>query len=173
METKKSKGLFSLKIKKSRLWIPALGVVIAIGFFNNCAIYPWIDSKVVPWDNLIITFALMVGWSGTRDILLRKYLHLGPILDNAKPAKGILTNKVWIPAIGWCLVLGYINNCILYTYAVTPKEVDWIWLMITLTVMLTASGYRDVGIYKQESKYNPNFKKPTEAQQEANTPADF
>ena len=155
------------------MWIPALGVVIALGYFNNCALYPWIESKVVPWDNLIITFALMVGWGGTRDILLRKYIHLGPILENAGKAKGVLTNKVWIPAIGWCLVFGYINNCILYTYTLTTREVDWTWLMITLGVMLTASGYRDVGIFKQEEKYNPDIQKPTSEQKEANTPDDF
>lgn len=152
------------------MWIPALGVVVALGFCNNCIVYPWVDSKVVPWDNLIITFALMVGWSGTRDILLRKYLHLGPLLENAK-AKGILTNKVWIPAIGWFLVAGYINNCALYIYGITSREVDWYGMMFTLAVLLTASGYRDVGIYAQDSKYNPNIKTPTPEQQEANLPA--
>lgn len=170
-QTKKRR--FNVKVKRSRMWIPALGAVVAIGFLHNCALYPWLESKVVPWDNLIITFAVMVGWSGTRDILLRKYLYIGPVLDAVKPVKKVLTNKVWIPTIGWALVMGYINNCIFFTYNLTSKEVDWTWLMITLTVMLTASGYRDVGIYRQEEKYNPSTGSSTEEQLEANMPADF
>ena len=104
-----------IRIKKSRMWIPALGAVIAAGFLSNCAIFPWLeDCKVVSWEYLIISFAIMVGWGGVRDVLLRKFIHLGPILENVSQAKGFLSNKIWIPAIGWFLVLGYVNNCILY-----------------------------------------------------------
>ena len=79
--------------------------------------------------------------------------------------------KYEIPAIGWFLVGGYVNNCVLYTFGITTREVDWYGMMFTLAVLLTASGYRDVGIYAQDSKYNPDIKKPTPEQQEANLPA--
>ncbi|MBR1904712.1 MAG: hypothetical protein IJ824_06025 [Alphaproteobacteria bacterium] len=147
--------------------------MIAAGFLNNCAIYPWVESKEVPWTYLIISFGIMVGWGGFRDVILRKFIHLGPILENATAAKGKLSNKVWIPAIGWFLVLGYINNCILYIYDITPREIDWLGLIATLAVMFTASGARDYGIYHQEKKYNPDVKVPTPEQKEANLPADF
>lgn len=171
MENKKTKS--RIRIKKSRFWVPALGTIIAIGFLNNCAIYPWVESKEVPWTYLIISFGIMVGWGGLRDVLLRKFIHLGPILENAKAAKGFLSNKVWIPAIGWFLVAGYINNCILYIYDITPREIDWWGLIVSLAVMFTASGARDYGIYRQENKYNPDIQTPTPEQKEANMPADF
>ena len=35
--------MIKIKVKKSRMWIPALGVVIAYGFFHNCAIAPYFN----------------------------------------------------------------------------------------------------------------------------------
>jgi hypothetical protein len=159
-----------IRIKKSRMWIPALGAVIAAGFLCNCAVYPWIESKVVPWEYLIISFAIMVGWGGLRDVLLRKFIHLGPILESSSAAKGFLSNKIWIPAIGWFLVLGYVNNCVLYIYGITSYEIDWWGLIVSLAVMFTASGARDYGIYQQEKKYNPDVKEPTLEQKLTNLP---
>ncbi len=155
------------------MWIPALGVVIFFGFFNNCALYPIVECEVISWEWLIMTFLLLLGWGGARDVILRKYIYLGPILDGAKKAKGWLTNKVWIPAIGWCLVLGFGNNIILHPYGITPREVEWYGLFFALAVLLTASGFRDVGIVQQENKHNPEAQPPTAEQSEDALPADF
>lgn len=156
------------------MWIPALGVVVAAGFFINCVLVPHLSCKTIDWEDLIATFAIIIGWGGARDILLRKFIYLGPLL-NAKsdPAKGILTNKLWIPFIGWCLVLGYGNNILLVPFIDSLSEVSWSGLMLTLGTLLTVSGFRDYGIYTQERKHNPKLKVPTEEESEAAKPMDF
>ena len=166
--------MFTVHIKKSRMWIPALGVVIALGFFINCVLAPHLDCTPVDWEDLVAPFGMIIGWGGLRDVLLRKFIYLGPLL-NAKsdPAKGILTNKVWIPFIGWCLVFGYANNILLVPFFSAVKVVSWEGLMLTLGTLLTVSGFRDYGIYAQERKHNPKVPKPTEEESEAAKPVDF
>jgi len=140
---------FKCRIKKSRLWIPALGVVIAYGFFHNCVVAPHVACKVVDWTNLILAFSIVIGLGGARDVVLRKYKYLGEVKTAVK--KSTLSNKIWIPFIGWCLVAGFANNFVLVPYTSLP-EVEWSGLMAALSIMLTVSGARDYGIYTQERK---------------------
>lgn len=142
---------FKIKVKKSRMWIPALGVVIAYGFFNNCAIAPYFNCKVIDWSQLIMTLTIMLGLGGARDIVLQRFRYLGPVqkaIDATANGK-ILSNKIWIPAIGWILVLGYSNNFVVYPYF-DINPVDWEGLLASLSIMLTVSGARDYGIYATE-----------------------
>lgn len=143
------KRVFKCRIKKSRLWIPALGIVIALGFFHNCVIAPHVICKTIDWTNLILAFSIVIGLGGARDVVLRKFNYLGEVKTSVK--KNTLSNKVWIPFIGWCLVLGFANNFLLVPYTNLP-EVEWSGLMAALSIMLTVSGARDYGIYAQERK---------------------
>lgn len=144
----------NIKIKKTRLWVPAAGAVLAFGFFNNCILLPWLHGgDPVDWTNLILTLAIMLGLGGARDVVLRKYRYLGEVVEESKKtaSKGILTNKVWIPTIGWCIVGGLFNNCCIHPFF-NIGEVEWSGLLSALSILLTISGAREWGIYKQDKK---------------------
>lgn len=134
------------------MWIPAIGIVLAYGFFHNCIIAPHIDCRVVDWNNLILAFAVVIGIGGARDVVLKKFAYLGDVVD-PDSAKGILRNKMWIPFIGWCLAAGFFNNICLCPYLDGVKTVEWSGLMAALSILLTVSGARDYGIY---SRYRPD-----------------
>lgn len=156
------------------MWIPALGGVIAIGFFVNFVLAPHIEAcRPISWVELFAPFALITGIGSIRDIKLRKFLYLGPLDIKPLDKKKVLSNKLWIPAIGWCLVLGYANNLILAQFIEAFKTVDSYGLGVTLFTLLGISGYRDVGIYREEKAHNPAVQTPTEEESEAAKPADF
>ena len=144
---------FKIKVKKSRMWIPALGVVIAYGFFHNCAIAPYFNCRVIDWSQLILTFSVVIGLGGARDIVLQRFRYLGPVQKAIDVTVGNkeLSNRFWIPAIGWILVLGYSNNFIVSPYF-DIHPVDWEGLLASLSILLTVSGARDYGIYATERK---------------------
>ena len=159
---------FKIKVKKSRMWIPALGVVIAYGFFNNCAIAPYFDCKVIDWSQLIMTLAIMLGLGGARDIVLQRFRYLGPVqkaIDATANGK-VLSNKIWIPAIGWILGLGYSNKFVVYPYF-DINPVDWEGLLASLSIMLTVSGARDYGIYATERNTEGKSEKPQKPDEES------
>ena len=109
--------MLRFKIKKSRMWIPALGVVIAYGFFHNCAIAPYFDCRAIDWTQLILTFCIVLGLGGARDVALQKFYYIGEVQKSIDASNSrSLGNKIWIPAIGWCLVLGFSNNFIIASY---------------------------------------------------------
>ena len=56
----------------SRYWITAIGWVLALGFFNNCMIYPYFDIEPVEWAQLLTGLGVMLGISGTRDVFLNR-----------------------------------------------------------------------------------------------------
>jgi len=143
-----------LKIKKSRLWIPAAGIVIAFGFFNNCCLLPYLNGgEVVDWENLLWVTGIMLGIGGLRDIALRRFRYIGEILAENKKSqsKGFFTNKIWIPIIGWCLVGGLFNNCCIHPFF-TINEVDWTGLIGGLAILTSVSGVREWGIYVEDGK---------------------
>jgi len=138
--------------KKTRLWIPAAGIVLAFGFFNNCVLLPWLEKEeIIDWTNLIFTLTIMLGLGGARDVALRRFKYLGPILEENKKtqSKGFWTSKVWIPMIGWCLVGGLFNNCVLHPF-LHVGEVEWGGLLSALSILLTISGVREYGIYEKD-----------------------
>lgn len=166
MNTEKIKS--RIKIKKSRLWVPAAGIVLAIGFFNNCVLLPWLENEnIIDWTNLIFTLAIMLGLGGARDVALRKFRYLGEILEENKKSqsKGFWTNKIWIPTIGWCLVGGLANNCCLHPFF-SVGEVEWAGLMSALSILLTISGVREYGIYESDRQvYEKNDKSLPESRE--------
>lgn len=55
-----------------RYWIVAIGWALAMGYFNNCMIYPYFDIDPVEWPQLLTGLGVMLGISGTRDIFLNR-----------------------------------------------------------------------------------------------------
>lgn len=144
--------MLRFKIKKSRMWIPALGVVIAYGFFHNCAIAPYFDCRSIDWTQLILTFCIVLGLGGARDVALQKFYYIGEVQKSIDASNSrSLGNKIWIPAIGWCLVLGFSNNFIIASYF-NIGMIEWGGLLSALSILLTISGVRDYGIYASERK---------------------
>jgi hypothetical protein len=141
---------FKISIKKSRTWIPALGMVVGYGFLHNCAIAPLTGCRTVEWTNLILTLSILIGLGGARDIVLRKFSYIGQVVEEAP--KSLLRNKIWIPFVGWCLVFGFANNMILVPHISAVGTVEWSGLLSTLSILLTVSGVRDYGIYAQDRK---------------------
>lgn len=143
-----------LKVKKSRLWISGVGVALALGFLNNCAVIPFLEgAETISWMYLIISLAVMLGLGGARDVVLRQFRYLGPVLKERErsESKGFWTMKVWIPCIGWFISLGFFSNCCIYPFF-KVGEVSWEGLLATLSVLLTVSGAREYGIYAQDRK---------------------
>lgn len=144
--------MLRFKIKKSRMWIPALGVVIAYGFFHNCAIAPYFNCRSIDWTQLILTFCIVLGLGGARDVALQKFYYIGEVQKSIDASNSrSLGNKIWIPAIGWCLVLGFSNNFIIASYF-NIGMIEWGGLLSALSILLTISGVRDYGIYASERK---------------------
>lgn len=134
------------------MWIPALGVVIAYGFFHNCAIAPYFDCRAIDWTQLILTFCIVLGLGGARDVALQKFYYIGEVQKSIDASNSrSLGNKIWIPAIGWCLVLGFSNNFIIASYF-NIGMIEWGGLLSALSILLTISGVRDYGIYASERK---------------------
>lgn len=143
-----------LKIKKSRLWVPAAGIVLAFGFFNNCCLLPYLNGgEVIDWDNLAFTLLILAGAGGVRDVALRRFRYMEEVILEGQKSQssGFWTNKIWIPAIGWCLVGGLFNNCCVHPFF-NIGEVEWGGLMGALSILLTISGFREYGKYDQDSK---------------------
>ncbi len=138
-------------MKKSRLWISGVGAALAFGFLNNCIIVPILETDEVSWTYLILSLSVMLGVGGARDVVLRQFRYLGPVLEESKKSssKGIITMKSWIPFIGWCLTLGFAVNCCLCPF-VKIEDVSWEGLLATLSVLLTVSGVREYKIYSAD-----------------------
>lgn len=64
-----------------------------------------------------------------------------------KKLKNFWTHRYWINAIGWCVAVGFLNNCFLWAFF-PIGQVDWAMLLTALGVMLTISGARDIGLDK-------------------------
>lgn len=164
--------MMKISIKKSRMWVPAAGIVLAFGFFNNCVLLPWLQGgEAIDWTNLILTLAVLLGLGGARDFVLRQYRYLGPVLEESKKSqsKGLLTNKIWIPIIGWCLVGGLFNNCCIHPFF-NVGEVEWGGLTSALGIMLTISGMREWGIYSKDKEVLEKYGDDTETdEQDAET----
>lgn len=129
-----------------RYWIPAIGWFLFIGFFNNCVLAPYLSIKTIEWGQLLTALAVMLTISGARDVGLKKKSDDSTQtvdIDGKIVKVGTLGKRYWIPAIGWCLALGFFNNCAVYPYA-DIAIVEWGQLLTGLGVMLGISGTRDI-----------------------------
>jgi hypothetical protein len=146
--------MIKVKIKKTRMWVPAAGIAIALGFANNCLVLPYYDGgKEVDWFNLILAMSIILGLGGARDVVLRKFNYLGKVVEEnqKRQSKGVFNNKVWIPSVGWFITAGLFHNCCIHPFF-DVGLVEWSGLLSTLSILLTISGAREFGIYTADKK---------------------
>ncbi|MCL2673468.1 MAG: hypothetical protein FWF01_03695 [Alphaproteobacteria bacterium] len=62
-----------------------------------------------------------------------------------------MTNRTWIPVIGWTLCWGIFHNCTIVPFFKMPP-VEWEYLLAGLGIILSISGVRDIGLkgYKHD-----------------------
>lgn len=57
-----------------RRWITATGWFLALGFMNNCCVAPFYPAlKTVDWWQLLTALGILLGISGTRDVIFYRY----------------------------------------------------------------------------------------------------
>lgn len=143
-------------IKTSHLWMIALGVVIALGFFINCLVAPfYLGCAPINETELILSASIVAGLGTAREAVLYRFKYLQdlqPPLGDRKTAENVLKEKLWIPCIGWFLCGGFAVNYLLLPFFDWIRPVDWGFLQSALGIFLTISGTREVSIYAQNNK---------------------
>ena len=148
-------------VETSHLWIIYLGVVVALGFLIDCFVAPiWHDvCKVIDYNELITSAGIIAGLEAVRKYALTRFKYLNE-LTNVKPMgtpgknspEEILKEKLWVPCVGWFLVLGYAVNILLIPFIDGINEVDWNFLHASVCIFLTISGLREYGVYSKTEK---------------------
>ena len=156
-----------VKIKTSHLWMIGLGIVIGLGFFINCAIAPFVEiCEPIDYDQLILAASIIAGLGTARQVVLMrfKYLeNLSPLSDKEQAtAEEILKERLWVPAIGWCLVIGFAVNMLVLPFFHEFRAVDWAFLQSSIGIFLTISGAREIGVYSQQSGKRAKVAEPEE-----------
>ncbi len=155
-----------VKIQTSHLWMVGLGTVIGLGFFVNCAIAPFvevctpIESKELIWAAFIIS-----GLASLREIVLMRFKYLPDLKPMTKKqqetAEEILKERIWVPCVGWCLVIGYAVNMLVIPFA-NFRPVEWNFLHGATALFLFISGARETGVYwQQNEKRSKSAPQPT------------
>lgn len=144
-----------VKIDTSHLWIVGLGIVICLGFFVNCAVAPFTSvCQPIDWEQLILAVSIVGGLGSARQVVLMrfKYLqNLQPLSEKEKAtAEDILKERLWVPCIGWALVIGFAVNMLVIPFFHEVRLVEWSFLQTSIGIFLTISGAREVGIYSQQ-----------------------
>ena len=150
-----------VQIETSHLWIIYLGVVVALGFLIDCVIAPiWHEScKVINYNELITSAGIIAGLEAVRKYALAKFKYLSELTlptSSQTPTKNspeeILKERLWVPCVGWFLVMGYAVNILLIPFIDGIKEVDWNFLHAAVSIFLTISGLREYGVYSKTEK---------------------
>lgn len=159
--------LRDVKIKTSHLWIVGLGLVICFGFFVNCAIAPFISiCNPIDTEQLILAASIVAGLGSARQVALVKFKYLQDLsLDDEKgndkekenedekvSAEDILKECLWVPCIGWALVIGFAVNMLVIPFFHDFRLVEWSFLQSSIAIFLTISGAREIGIYSQQRR---------------------
>ena len=143
-----------VSIKASHFWMIALGIVIALGFLVNCGIFPFYKGcTAIDTGELILTASIFAGLGTARQIMLYKFKYLEnlqPPLNSGSPdGEQIFKERLWVPAVGWCLAIAFAVNMLLIPFFSAIRPVDWGFLESSLAIFLTLSGAREYGIYAQ------------------------
>ena len=146
-----------VKLQTSHMWMIGLGLVIGFGFFINCAIAPFveictpIDSQELIWASLIIS-----GLASLREIVLMRFKYLPDLKPLTKKqqetAEEILKERIWVPGVGWCLVIGYAVNMLIIPFFSDFRPVEWNFLHGATALFLLVSGARETGVYWQQNE---------------------
>ncbi len=144
-----------VKIKTSHLWMIGLGIIIGLGFFINCAIAPFVEScNPVDYNELILAASIVAGLGTARQVVLMRFKYLEGLLpmsaSDKATAEEVLKERLWVPAIGWCLVIGFAVNMLVLPFFHEVRPVDWSFLQSSIGIFLTISGAREIGVYSQQ-----------------------
>ena len=144
-----------VKIKTSHLWMIGLGIVIGLGFFINCAIAPFVEiCEPIDYNELILAASIIAGLGTARQVVLMRFKYLEGLLpmsaSDKATAEEILKERLWVPAIGWCLVIGFAVNMLVLPFFHDFRPVDWSFLQSSIGIFLTISGAREIGVYSQQ-----------------------
>ncbi len=145
-----------VQINTSHLWVIALGIVIGLGFFVNCAIAPFVEiCEPIDYEQLILAASIVAGLGSARQVVLAKFKYLQdlpPMTDKEQAtAEEILKERLWVPAIGWCLVIGFGVNMLVLPFFHEFRMIDWSFLQSSIGIFLTISGAREIGVYSQQN----------------------
>lgn len=145
-----------VKIKTSHLWMVGLGIVIGLGFFINCAIAPFVPlCNPIDNEQLILAASIVAGLGTARQVVLLKFKYLQdlqPFPEKEKAtAEEILKERIWVPCVGWCLVIGFAVNMLVIPFFHDFRPVEWSFLQSSIGIFLTISGAREIGIYSQQN----------------------
>lgn len=154
-----------VNIRVSHFWMIALGIVIALAFLVDCGIYPFYKGCTsIDTGELILTASIFAGLGTARQIMLYKFKYLEtlqpPLESGSNTAEQILKERLWVPAVGWCLTIGFAVNMLVIPFFPSVRFVDWGFLESSLAIFLTLSGAREYGIYSQNQ--NDTIRKAAE-----------
>lgn len=147
-----------VKIQTSHLWIVGLGIVIALGFVINCVVAPFYEACVpIDSEQLILSASVIAGLGTARQFVLYRFKYLqnlepqtSEVSDSRKVAEDVLREKIWVPCVGWSLVLGFVVNMLLLPFfSGSIRPVEWSFLQASIGIFLTISGTREASIYKK------------------------
>ena len=145
-----------VKIHTSHLWMIGLGLVICLGFFINCAVAPFVPvCDPIDSEQLILAASIVAGLGTARQVVLMKFGYLKdlqPFSENEKAtAEEILKERLWVPCVGWALVIGFAVNMLIVPFFHSFRPVEWSFLQSSIGTFLTISGAREIGIYSQQN----------------------
>lgn len=157
-----------VKIKTSHMWMVGLGLVICLGFFVNCAVAPFVPiCTPIDSEQLILAASIVAGLGTARQVVLVKFKYLQnlqPLSANEQAtAEEILKERLWVPCVGWALVIGFAVNMLVVPFFPEIRMVEWSFLQSSIGIFLTISGARETGIYwQQENRRAATKSQPTE-----------
>ena len=159
-----------VKVRSSHLWMVYLGVVVGLGFLINCGIAPFVpECTPIDYEELILTASIIAGLGTARQLVLYKFKYLEDLSANTKAeatAEEILRERLWVPCVGWFLVIGFAVNMLVLPFFHEVRQVDWSFLQASIAIFLTISGAREVGIYAQQGQKSKNSLESTEQDSE-------
>ena len=141
-------------VATSHLWILGLGTVVALGFLIDCFIAPiWHEvCKVIDYNELITSAGIIIGLEAVRKYALTRFKYLNElsmVTSSKNSPEEILKERLWVPCVGWFLVLGYAVNILVIPFVDGIDEVDWNFLHAAVSIFLTISGLREYGVYSK------------------------
>ena len=151
-----------VQVHTSHLWIIGLGTVVALGFLVNCGIAPFVPScEPIDWLQLFLSASIIAGIGTARQWALMpfKYINTSDIENDEKNTDGeetsaekILRERIWVPCIGWCLVIGFAINMLVVPFIHEVRQIDWSLLQASISMFLTLSAARERIIYGHDAK---------------------
>lgn len=152
-----------VQMRTSHLWMVGLGIVIALGFLVNCGIAPFMPecNPIDQWE-LILAAGVVSGLGAFRQWALMRFKYFDDFsiatksgeskdFENTKDGEKVLRDRLWVPFIGWFLVVGYVVNMLIVPFFHDVRPVSWSFLQASISLFLLISGGREYLIYSHHS----------------------